>query len=254
VQRIVDQLMYDFFFCEHITNHQRTKVNTKMTLLVGLLRPAIIAIASIVSVKIFATIHDDRINQIAMGIFRDIGRYKAKKRRNMSSKGLISTLMKKDDVNEEMKIILDPENEDQTNLPTYTEDELLDFGNGKDGKPILIGVLGHVYDVSAGKKFYGEDGDYSQFAGHDITYSLGTGCKAEHCVEMKPDDTFTEKQLSEAKRWLSFFHLHDKYHIVGKMESDYVANLLDDLIEKNDTEPETTTETASSSQEESATS
>jgi predicted heme/steroid binding protein len=220
-----------------------------MTLLIGLLRPALIAIASIVSLKIFATIHDDKINQIGMGIFRDLGRYKAKKRRNMSSKGLISTIMQKDDVNEDMKLILDPENEDQSNLPTYTDDELLEFGNGKDGKPILIGVLGMVYDVSAGTKFYGEDGSYPQFAGHDITYSLGTGCKSVDCVSMKPDDTFTEKQLKEAKRWLSFFHLHDKYHIVGKMESDYVASLLDDLIEKNETVIDTNTESTTINQE-----
>ena len=200
------------------------------------IKPILIAAATIGSAKILAHIHKDTIDRFAMGFFRDIGRYKAKKRRNLNSKGLISTLMQQDDLNEEMKLILNPDDEDQTDLPTYTDTELYEFGNGHDGKPLLLGILGHVYDVSAGSKFYGEKGDYAAFAGHDVTYSLGTGCKAIECVQRKAVDTFTEKELNEAKRWLSFFHLHDKYKIVGKIESNYVDILLDDLIAKN-TEP-----------------
>lgn len=213
---------------------KKSLLNQKMLLW---LKPVVIAVATIASAQLLAKIHKDKIDRFAMGIVRDIGRFKAKKRRNMNSKGLISTLMKQDDLDEEMKLILNPEDEDQADLPTYTDKELLEFGSGIDGKPILIGVLGHVYDVSAGSKFYGEDGDYYVFAGHDITYSLATGCKTQECVNKK-SDKFEDHELSEAKRWLSFFHLHDKYKIVGKMESNYVDVLLDSLIEASASQDE----------------
>ncbi|EEC43166.1 predicted protein, partial [Phaeodactylum tricornutum CCAP 1055/1] len=56
---------------------------------------------------------------------------------------------------------------------TYTLGELWEFGNGIDDNPILIAVLGRVYDVSAGERFYGETGPYHVFAGRDVTYALG---------------------------------------------------------------------------------
>jgi hypothetical protein len=36
----------------------------------------------------------------------------------------------------------------------------------------------------------------------------------------------TEKQIVEGKRWLSFFHLHDKYPLVGRLETDYLEMIL----------------------------
>jgi len=48
----------------------------------------------------------------------------------------------------------------------------------------------------------------------------------------------TEDQINEGKRWLSFFHLHDKYNFVGKMESldseAWLNDLIEDAISKND--------------------
>jgi predicted heme/steroid binding protein len=136
--------------------------------------------------------------------------------------------MKKDDPMEDLKV-KSPEEEDESNLPTYTASELLEFGDGLDGRPILISIFGRVYDVSKGKRFYGQGGAYSQFAGHDVTYSLSTGCRTQECVEMSAKG-LEEKEMNEGKRWLSFFHLHDKYPLVGKMEKDYVEILLSDLL------------------------
>lgn len=210
-------------------------------------KPLIVAVIGIGSAHILATLNKDTIDRIAMGIVRDIGRYKAKKRRNMNTKGLISTIMKQDNLEDELKLILNPDDEDQRDIPTYTEAELYEYGNGKDGKPILIGVLGHVYDVTAGDKFYGEDGNYADFSGHDVTYSLATGCKMISCVRTKAEN-LSESELNEAKRWLSFFHMHDKYKIVGKMESNYVEQMMDELIDKTDssTKVEEGTEESSS--------
>jgi len=44
---------------------------------------------------------------------------------------------------------------DTTGLRQFTRDELLAFDGQTPGQPIYIAVLGNVYDVSTGRKFYG---------------------------------------------------------------------------------------------------
>jgi predicted heme/steroid binding protein len=171
-----------------------------------------------------------KIDRFFMGVFRDLGRYKARKRRFQTSTGLMVTLLRQDDPTEDL--LLGADEEDDSNLPTYTREELLEFGDGADGRPILLSIFGRVYDVSAGAKFYGPKGMYRNFAGHDVTFSLSTGCRTDDCLD-KPSEDLDEKGVKEGKRWLSFFHLHDKYPLKGKLEdSDYLAMLMSDLVDK----------------------
>ncbi|KAJ2767641.1 Dihydrodipicolinate synthase [Coemansia nantahalensis] len=48
----------------------------------------------------------------------------------------------------------------------WTKRQLAQY-TGADGAPILIALDGKVYDVSAGRGFYGPGGAYSVFAGRD---------------------------------------------------------------------------------------
>lgn len=187
----------------------------------------IATVAGIGTIHAAVKMNQEKFDRFVMGIVRDVGRHKARQRRHQNSKGLMLTLLHQDNPMEDL--LLDAEDEDESNLQTYTKAELLEFGDGLDGRPILISVFGRVYDVSAGSKFYGPDGPYGIFAGHDVTYSLSTGCRTKDCVEMSAEG-LEDKLLNEGKRWLSFFHLHDKYHQVGKLESDYVEILMDDLV------------------------
>lgn len=176
-----------------------------------------------------------KIDRMLMGVFRDLGRYKARKRRlgKHSDKGLIVTLFRRDDPLQDF-VLQQNDDHDMSNLPTYTTQELFEFGNGQDDNPILIAIMGHVYDVSLGERFYGPEGRYHLFAGHDITYALSTGCRAHECVETRADRVQDEKQLREGKRWLSFFHMHDKYPLVGKLEGDYFETILNELLLEED--------------------
>jgi hypothetical protein len=45
----------------------------------------------------------------------------------------------------------------------------------------------------------------------------------------------SDRERLESQRWLSFFHLHDKYPLVGKLEGDTLQVILDD-IENQETE------------------
>ena len=53
----------------------------------------------------------------------------------------------------------------------YTKDELAEYDGSSDSPGLYLGILGRVYDVSAGKKHYGENGGYSFFRGTVRTYS-----------------------------------------------------------------------------------
>lgn len=182
------------------------------------------------SIHVAIKMNQQKFDRFVMGIFRDIGRHKARQRRFSNSKGLILTLLHQDNPLEDL--LLGAEEEDELNIPTYTRTELYEFGNGSDGKPILISLFGRVYDVSAGKKFYGPGGPYQNFGGHDVTYSLSTGCRTDDCLFMSVED-LDEKLMKEGKRWLSFFHLHDKYPLVGKLDTDYLEILMSELVDES---------------------
>jgi len=199
-----------------------------------LLKPAVVAtVLSLGGLHAVVKQNRQRIDALVMGLVRDVGRYKSKKRRynRFNDKGLVAFLRDNDpleDLIQEQDALLQEGgtttyDKSLHDLPTYTADELLEFGDGVDGRPILIGVMGRVYDVSTGSRFYGPEGSYGHFAGRDVTYSLCTGCKSYECVVDPPegwDDALSEKQIKEGQRWLSFFHLHDKYPLVGKLQDD----------------------------------
>ncbi|CAJ1930757.1 unnamed protein product [Cylindrotheca closterium] len=227
--------------------------------------------APLVSLAVFVAQKKNQINNFLMGFFRDIGRIKAKNRRLQKASAMIAStptneasnwdiLLKRDDPLEGIDLDAnddlltngesDPDAPATSSLTTFTLAELSEYGNGQNGNPILLSLFGRVYDVSEGTKFYGEGGKYHIFAGHDITYALSTGCKTLECVDVRRSaqeaeqeeeskhvlEDLTEKQLKEGKRWLSFFHLHDKYNLVGRLEEDrdsWLDALVDSDIKKD---------------------
>lgn len=55
--------------------------------------------------------------------------------------------------------------------------------DGSNGKPIYIGVMGEVFDVSEASNFYGEGGPYHLFAGRDASRSLAKSSFEEHDLD-----------------------------------------------------------------------
>lgn len=65
-----------------------------------------------------------------------------------------------------------------TNIKIYTQQSMqqeMDDRSTETDKHLLISVAGHVFDVSAGSKHYGEGGGYSFFVGGDYTRAYATG-------------------------------------------------------------------------------
>ncbi|KAI6122964.1 cytochrome b5-like heme/steroid binding domain-containing protein [Pisolithus croceorrhizus] len=109
---------------------------------------------------------------------------------------------------------------------TYTPKTLVKY-DGKDGGRILLAISGMVFDVTAGRNFYGPDGMYGNFAGRDASRGMA---KQSFAVEMltpidqpldKLEDLDQEEILTAHPGWIE--HFSNKYVICGKLvENDAV--------------------------------
>jgi predicted heme/steroid binding protein len=57
-----------------------------------------------------------------------------------------------------------------------TDAELLSYTGAEPSNPIYLAINGTIFDVSAGRSFYGPGGHYGHFAGRDATRAWVTTC------------------------------------------------------------------------------
>jgi len=57
----------------------------------------------------------------------------------------------------------------------FTVEELALYNGSDGGLPILLGILGSVFDVTKGKSHYGPGGGYNHFAGRDASRAFVSG-------------------------------------------------------------------------------
>lgn len=108
---------------------------------------------------------------------------------------------------------------------TYTPKTLVKY-DGKDGGRILLAINGMVFDVTAGRNFYGPDGMYGNFAGRDASRGMA---KQSFALEMltpidQPLDKLEDldqEEIENMRGWIE--HFSNKYVICGKLvENDAV--------------------------------
>ncbi|TRM66696.1 cytochrome b5-like heme/steroid binding domain-containing protein [Schizophyllum amplum] len=105
---------------------------------------------------------------------------------------------------------------------TYTPKMLEPF-NGEDGGRILLAINGTVFDVTAGRSFYGPNGMYGNFAGRDASRGMA---KQSFDIEMiTPSDQPLDKlddlssdEIENMKGW--YEHFANKYIICGKLVNE----------------------------------
>ncbi|KII93167.1 hypothetical protein PLICRDRAFT_694393 [Plicaturopsis crispa FD-325 SS-3] len=109
---------------------------------------------------------------------------------------------------------------------TYTPKTLAPF-NGVDGGRILLAIDGTVFDVTAGRNFYGPNGMYGNFAGRDASRGMAKQSFDEEMLtpidqpldklsDLKPDE------IENMKGWIE--HFTGKYIVCGKLvENDAIA-------------------------------
>jgi predicted heme/steroid binding protein len=88
---------------------------------------------------------------------------------------------------------------------------------GKDGDELWLSILGEVYDVSSGAKFYGEGGPYGIFAGRDgsVPFITGTFTPEE---ALKGLDVLDSHQLNSLDNWRKSYEDNEKYPFVGLLD------------------------------------
>jgi len=96
----------------------------------------------------------------------------------------------------------------------YSLSELGDYDGSDPGKPLLIAIRGHVYDVTRGRDFYGPGGPYGMFAGKDCTRALA---KVSFDEELFTGDTerLELEELEKLDEWIEMFE--GKYRRVGRL-------------------------------------
>mmetsp|Transcript_15847 Transcript_15847/g.26219 ORF Transcript_15847/g.26219 Transcript_15847/m.26219 type:complete len:161 (-) Transcript_15847:409-891(-) len=95
----------------------------------------------------------------------------------------------------------------------FTPEELAVF-NGQNDSPVYLAVKGIVYDVSPGRAFYGPEGPYEAFAGHDCTRALAKSSLEQEDIRPEWEDlSWGEKDT--LREWIDRFNI--KYKVVGKV-------------------------------------
>ncbi|KAF1959831.1 cytochrome b5 [Byssothecium circinans] len=103
---------------------------------------------------------------------------------------------------------------------TFTPPELLPY-NGLKGMPVYLAVRGCVFDVTAGRNFYGPGGPYANFAGRDASRGLACGSFDEDMLTKDLDgpldtlDDLDAEQMDAMRGWEERFM--EKYLVVGKL-------------------------------------
>lgn len=83
--------------------------------------------------------------------------------------------------------------------------------NGEKGQAVYLAVKGKVYDVSAGRNFYGPGGPYENFAGRDATRGLACQSFDEDMLTKDLDgplddcSDLSEEQLENLSGWTERF-------------------------------------------------
>ncbi|GMH35660.1 hypothetical protein BSKO_03528 [Bryopsis sp. KO-2023] len=91
--------------------------------------------------------------------------------------------------------------------------------DGSNGNPIYLAIVGQVFDVTKGGKYYGENGGYQFFTGKDGSRAYLTGDFKNDLIEDVSD--FTPEQLKGLVEWRDFYHEFKDYEYVGKLEGAF---------------------------------
>lgn len=173
-----------------------------------------------------------------MRLFRNLSRYKARKRLYGNDAALIPLL-----IGSEREVIVDSKfslNDvgDEKMFPkqvqqvtdtgfVMTLDELATMNGITENTPIYISIEGYIYDVSVARDLYGPGGPYHRLVAIDGTKAYATGCLEESCIYITVKESpLTAQEQKEVTRWLDFYKNHDKYEYVGKVLDTSVVDTL----------------------------
>lgn len=103
----------------------------------------------------------------------------------------------------------------------FNVDELAMYNGTDDSLPILLGILGSVFDVTKGKSHYGKGGGYNHFAGRDASRAFVSGnFTGDGLTDSLRGLSSTE--LKSVVEWRDFYSR--TYIFAGKLVGRYYDN------------------------------
>ncbi|KAH8930053.1 cytochrome b5 [Atractiella rhizophila] len=95
--------------------------------------------------------------------------------------------------------------------------------DGRDGGRVLLAIRGRIFDVSAGRGFYGPGGPYGNFAGRDASRGLAKQSFDDSMltpVDAPIDELndLTAAEWSNLRDWEG--HFGNKYFVCGELVSN----------------------------------
>ncbi len=96
----------------------------------------------------------------------------------------------------------------------WTTEEISPF-RGEDSATLMLVVLGEVYDVSAGRKYYSKGG-YAGFCGRDGSRAFFSGDFTDNGLTDDLSDLPADA-LNAIESWRTFYQDSKKYHYRGKL-------------------------------------
>jgi predicted heme/steroid binding protein len=110
-------------------------------------------------------------------------------------------------------------NTEGTKKRVITREELAQR-DGVKSETIWLSILGEVYDVSPGAKFYAPGGPYSIFAGKDGSVPFVTGVFTEEEACKPIQDTLSDLQIYALDTWRKSYQENEKYPFLGVLEGE----------------------------------
>lgn len=81
--------------------------------------------------------------------------------------------------------------------------------------------MGLVYDVTTGRRFYGEGASYSVFSAKDATGALASGKFDEESANAVNFANLSKDEIDGLKHWKSFYAEKEEYVQIGVLEGRF---------------------------------
>lgn len=118
----------------------------------------------------------------------------------------------------------------------FTVKQLAHFDGKKDekteeDKPVYLSVNGIVFDVSDGRNFYGPDGPYEAFAGHECGVALAKmSFDKEHLDDLAGCQSLNFGEKTELESWIEKFTYYRNYPVKGRLVPDETLKKLESRV------------------------
>jgi hypothetical protein len=104
-------------------------------------------------------------------------------------------------------------------LPSiFNNAELQSYDGSDSSKPLLLCILGEVFDVSGGAKFYGKGEGYNIFLGQDASRSFHSGDWKDPNPDVRDLNVMA---IADVIGWRDFYRKHKTYFKVGVLAGLY---------------------------------